>query len=63
MGAWEIFVNAIVLVLTALLFVGLQWAAAERGRAHREWAVHRECTEGRPLVDWCVALGAFAGWV
>jgi hypothetical protein len=64
MGAWEIFINAVGLVAIALFFVGLQWAATERGKAHREWAVRREeATETRPVVDWCVALGAVAGWV
>jgi hypothetical protein len=63
MGAWEIFLDTVGLVLTALLFVALQWAAAERGKAHREWAVRRESTETRPVVDWCVAIGAVVGWV
>jgi hypothetical protein len=63
MGAWEIFLNAAGLFLTALLFVALQWAATERGKAHREWAARRESTETRPVVDWCVAFSAFAGLV
>ena len=63
MGAWEIFVNVAALVLTALLFLALQWAAAERGKAHRVWAARRESTETRPVVDWCVAIGAVVGWV
>jgi hypothetical protein len=63
MGAWEIFVNVAGLVLTLLFFVGLQWAAIERGKAHREWAVRRESALTRPVVDWCVAFGAVVGWV
>ncbi len=63
MGVWEIFVNVTALVLTALLFVALQWAAAERAKAHRVWAARRESTETRPVVDWCVAIGAVVGWV
>ena len=61
MGAWEIFLNVVGLGLTALFFVGLQWAATERGKAHRDWAVRRESTDARPVVDWCVAVGAVAG--
>jgi hypothetical protein len=63
MGAWEIGINVVGLVLTALFLTCLQWAATERGKAHRVWAVRREATETRPVVDWCVALGAVVGCV
>ena len=64
MGAWEIFVYAVGLVVTSLLLVVLRWAALERAKAHREWAaLQRELGEkGPPVIDWCVAC-AIAGCV
>ena len=63
MSGWPLFVDVGGIVVTVLLVAVLVWAAAERGRIHRESARLRqdlECKVGQSL-DWCIAMAAAAG--
>jgi hypothetical protein len=60
MSGWEFPVY----VAGVLLLVALRWAAIERARAHRQWAVLRRtlAEQGRRLIDWWM-VWAVAGCV
>ena len=63
MSAWPLFVDVGGIVVTVLLIAVLVWAAAERGRIHRERARLRQDLERKvgQSVDWCIAMAAAAG--
>lgn len=63
MSTWR-WLDVAGVVRTGLLVIALGWSARERARIHREWArLQSERDEkGVQVIDWCVALGALAGY-